>query len=74
MGSAHKAANCINLYYEREECVAGHNMTINGTRVTFLYSSQNLDGTLKLDSDGTLRGVLRNTRYKFDFPVEVPLR
>lgn len=74
VATAIKQENCINLYYEREDCAAGYNLTINGTRVSLVYSSQNIDGTLKLDSDGALRGTLRNTRLKIDFPVEIPLR
>lgn len=74
VATAIKQENCINLYYERENCAAGHNLSINGTRVSFVYSNQSLDGTLKLDSDGTLRGTFRDTRLKIDFPVEIPLR
>lgn len=74
VANAHKAVNCINLYYKQDECVAGYNLSINGTLVTFVYANQNLDGTMKLDSDGVLRGTFRNTRYKIEFPVEVPLR
>ena len=74
VATAIKQENCINLYYEREDCVAGYNLTINGTRVSLVYSNQYIDGTLKLDSDGALRGTLRNTRLKIDFPVEIPLR
>lgn len=74
VGSTHKPANCINLYYEKENCAAGYNLSVNGTLVTFVYANQNLDGTMKLDSDGALRGTFRNTRYKIEFPVEVPLR
>lgn len=74
IGNALKPANCINLYYVKDECVGGYNLTVNGTRVTFVYANQNLDGTLKLDGDGTLRGIFRNTRMKLEFPVEIPLR
>ena len=74
IGNAHKLVNCINLYYEKEDCVAGYNLSVNGTLVTFVYANQNLDGTMKLDSDGALRGTFRNTRYQIEFPVEVPLR
>ncbi len=74
VGNAIKDENCINLYYTKEECAAGYNLTVNGTRVTFVFQNQNLDGTLKLDGDGALRGVLRNTRMRAEFPVEIPLR
>lgn len=74
VGNAIKDENCINLYYTKEECAAGYNLTVNGTRVTFVFQNQNLDGTLKLDGDGALRGVLRNTRLRAEFPVEIPLR
>ncbi|MEX0277386.1 MAG: HEAT repeat domain-containing protein [Ruegeria sp.] len=74
VGNALKAVNCINLHYEREDCVAGYNLSVNGTLVTFVYANQYLDGNMKLDSDGALRGTFRNTRYKIEFPVEVPLR
>ncbi len=74
IGNALKNENCINLYYTKENCVAGYNLTINGTRVVFVYQNQYLDGTLTLDGDGALRGVLRNTSLQIEFPVEVPLR
>ena len=74
IGNALKIENCINLYYTKENCVAGYNLTINGTRVIFVYQNQNLDGTLTLDGDGTLRGTFRNTSMQIEFPVEVPLR
>lgn len=74
VGNAHKETNCINLFYNRDDCVAGYNLSVNGTLVTFVYANQYLDGTLKLDSDGALRGILRNTQIRVEFPVEVPLR
>ncbi|MEM6385593.1 MAG: HEAT repeat domain-containing protein [Pseudomonadota bacterium] len=74
VGNALKDLNCVNLYYVKEECVGGYNLTVNGTRVTFVYANQNLDGTLKLEGDGALRGIFRNTRMKLEFPVEIPLR
>ncbi|WP_299962363.1 HEAT repeat domain-containing protein [uncultured Roseobacter sp.] len=74
VGNALKDLNCVNLYYVKDECVGGYNLAVNGTRVTFVYANQNLDGTLKLEGDGALRGVFRNTRLRLEFPVEVPLR
>ncbi len=74
VGNALKPLNCVNLYYEKDECVGGYNLGVNGTLVSFVYANQNLDGTLRLDADGVLRGTFRNTRYKLEFPVEVPIR
>lgn len=74
MGNAIKARNCINVGYVREDCLTNTNLTVNGTRVTVNLSGSNLDGSLTLDGDATLRGVLRNTRLKIEFPVEIPLR
>ncbi|MDE9451674.1 HEAT repeat domain-containing protein [Aliiroseovarius sp. Z3] len=74
VGNAIKDENCVNLYYNKENCVPGYNLTVNGTRINFVFQNQNLDGTLKLDGDGALRGMFRNTRFQIEFPVEIPLR
>ncbi len=74
VGNTIKERNCINLYYTRDDCVATFNLTVNGTRVAFVYGSMSLDGSLTLDGDATLRGVLRQTNMKIEFPVEIPLR
>lgn len=74
VGNAIKDQNCVNLYYTQEDCVAGYNLTVNGTRINFVYQNQYIDGTLKLEGDGALRGIFRHTRYQIEFPVEIPLR
>ncbi len=74
VGNALKQLNCVNMYYVKDECVGGYNLGVNGTLVSFIYANANLDGSLRLDTDGVLRGTLRNTRMKLDFPVEVHLR
>lgn len=66
---------CINLSSaQKGECNPNYNLTVNGTNVGFVYANQYLDGTLMLEGDGALRGTLRQTRSKIDFPVEIQLR
>lgn len=74
VGNAIKSQNCVNLYYTKEDCQAGYNLAVNGTRVNFVFQNQYIDGTLTLDGDAALRGVFRNTNLKVEFPVEIPLR
>ena len=66
---------CINLYNAAEgECSTSYVLALSGTKVNFVYENQYLDGILNLDGDGVLRGTLRQTRMKTEFPVEIPLR
>lgn len=74
VGNTVREANCINLYYDRPECIAQHSLSVNGTRVGFSYASQQLDGVMRLESDGILRGTFRHTRSKIEFPVAMTLR
>lgn len=74
VGNSLKPLNCINLYYTKDECVAGYNLSVSGTLVNFVYANQNVDGSFRLDGDGVLRGQMRNTRQKIEFPVAISLR
>lgn len=73
--NAVKPRNCINMNRADDgACDVNYNLTLNGTRVSFVHANELLDGELLLEGDGVLRGTLRQRRAKIEFPVAIPLR
>lgn len=73
--NAVKEKGCVNLNNARDgECNPSFNLTVDGTSVAVVVASEYLDGLLALEGDGVLRGTLRNTRLKAEFPVAIALR